>query len=336
MRNQSLVTILVVAQLVAVANPGLRGQEPTVADQVRYSRIFAKQLIYVGETEPAAPETQALLNAINESKLGSAAISSLEQFIVDHPDSPWIPSLRANLASRYRYLGKYSSALDHWQAAWELVKDSSGANARLIGDQILGEWTELLASLGRLELLDELATIGDRRQFSDLEFGRRYSNSRISLQFMKENPGRSYRCGALSLVNVAKALGQLDAVSEEIKTIPSPVSGFSLSDLLALCKRSNLEFVAVKRDAGSELVVPSLVHWRQNHYAAITEEKDGHYRVVDPTFGDPKWLTADTINAEADGYFIVPAQQKPGSWRIVPDHEALTIHRKDVTPENPP
>jgi ABC-type bacteriocin/lantibiotic exporter with double-glycine peptidase domain len=49
--------------------------------------------------------------------------------------------------------------------------------------------------------------------------------------------------------------------------------------------------VPVARNSGDELVVPSVIHFRQDHYAAIIAKKGDSYEVVDPTFGNRKWLT---------------------------------------------
>ena len=102
-----------------------------------------------------------------------------------------------------------------------------------------------------------------------------------------------------------------------------------------MAQSNHLDMIAVERPAGeTALVVPSVVHWKQNHYAAITEAKGGRYKVVDPTFlMSGQWLTADAINAECSGQFMVAATQVPQRWRVLGSMEIAQIFGKGF-PQN--
>src|SRR5207249_302039 len=69
----------------------------------------------------------------------------------------------------------------------------------------------------------------------------------------------------------------------------------------------------------------SIIHWKQNHYAAILEEKNGRYLVVDPTFGKPRWIKLADIQEEASGAFIVAKGSLPKSWRLLTTSETDQI-----------
>jgi len=97
---------------------------------------------------------------------------------------------------------------------------------------------------------------------------------------------------------VAKNL-RLQYDPRAVLKVPSPTNGFSMKALADLSRQLGLGLVPVVRGTDTKLVVPSLVHWQQNHYGAIVSRLGNLYKVVDPTFGQPRRLTADAINAEA-------------------------------------
>ena len=70
---------------------------------------------------------------------------------------------------------------------------------------------------------------------------------------------------------------------------------------------------------------PAVIHWGLNHYAAMLEERNGKYHVVDPTFAEDFWMSTVAIDAEASGYFMVPAGDLPTGWRTVTTEEAETV-----------
>ena len=72
--------------------------------------------------------------------------------------------------------------------------------------------------------------------------------------------------------------------------------------------------VAVQRVRGQDLIVPSVVHFRVNHYAAITARDGNRYKVEDSALEQPIWMDIQTINAEASGYFLIPLNQQQAGW----------------------
>src|SRR5438128_2505446 len=94
-------------------------------------------------------------------------------------------------------------------------------------------------------------------------------------------PQAAYRCGAQALSRVAGVLQPGNVNIPYLAEIPSPQVGFSLSALKALANQAGLNLVAVQRVRGQELIVPSVVHWRVDHYAAITPQNGNRYKVED-------------------------------------------------------
>jgi hypothetical protein len=319
-----------------------RGPEPppsgsSAIDRLAAGRYFPERLLWVGQTAPTEAESQLLESLLVNCRGRGAyeAVATLEEFLTALPDSAWAASLRCNLAYYYRVRGRYTLALAHWQAAWEATRHFETGTGRRIADYTLVHWTQLLASLGRVEELESLfAETGDRRM-SLLSWQHKWNKSLGSFAMMKRRPEVSYRCGTLALMRVGRILGAAVG-SGELAEIPSPSTGFSLSSLLAMAAQRGIAVEAVERVSGTELVVPSVVHWKQNHYAAITERRGEMYLVEDPTFGTPQSLRADVINEEASGFFLVPANQRPAGWRVLSNEEAELIYGKGMNSEDPP
>ena len=129
---------------------------------------------------------------------------------------------------------------------------------------------------------------------------------------------------------MGQALQPANEALEGLVEIPSPVDGFSLAALADLTKEYGLGLVAVRRTQGQDLIVPSVIHWRQNHYAAILQRQDGNYLVNDPTFGKPRWMQADAINEEASGCFLIPATQRTSNWQPLGTGELAAVHGKGL------
>jgi RHS repeat-associated protein len=154
--------------------------------------------------------------------------------------------------------------------------------------------------------------------------GQMFLTAREAYPTMLHNPGVAYRCGILALENVCQKLGAPRLNKTALHNTPSPASGFSIQELLALARDAGADLVARKRTS-DEIVVPSIVHWKEGHFAAILEQHGSSYLVVDPTFGYPVWLEGDVINAECSGYFIAELKSTPHNWSSVSDGEAAGV-----------
>jgi YD repeat-containing protein len=153
-----------------------------------------------------------------------------------------------------------------------------------------------------------------------------FQGAKDAYYLMRDHPGIAYRCGTFALKSVGEELQPTNHALEGLVGLPSPANGFSMATLMDLSKKCGLNLVAVRRTAGEDLVVPSVVHWRQNHYAAILQKQDDAYLVSDPTFGKEKWMTADAINEEASGEFLVPAKSEPEGWAKLARNDMEKIH----------
>ena len=288
--------------LVAAATP----TEPeSSAEKISQEQRLGRALVWLGATAPTENENQELLQIFGQLDQ-PVWQESLEKFLVKHPASPWAASLHHAYALFCRNTGRTTKALNHWEAGWALAKNDGSEPGRKLGGTILSEWMSLLSSLGRVETLRELAEAGDKWAFTDPQQREKFIGAKSAWQRMQAHPEISYRCGTFAL----KALGQQmqpgKASLESLVDEPSPLNGFTVEVLLRLAETNGLNLVAVHRPKGAELIVPSVVHWRQNHYAAILQKMDDNYLVSDPTFGTSKWLPREVIDEEASGVFLIP------------------------------
>jgi hypothetical protein len=306
-------------------------------DKLTHARLFPKQnLMWIGEQAPSEAESEELWEAlgVGSFKSFSDAAPGVETFIKAHPNSPWVPSLQANMGTYYKKSGYFTLALNDWQAAWNATRQMTDWRGKMVADYALVNWLQLLSSLGRTDTMKDLFDETANRQISG-PFQGFYSQSLGAYEMMLKRPEVAYRCGTYALDAVAQVLYGTNYF-KQIWEKPSPRTGFSMADLVAFSDANHLGMVAAERPNGRDLVVPSVVHWKLNHYAAIVAKKGDSYQVVDPTFLMSRWLKADAINAECSGQFLVPAKQLPEGWRILSQEEASHIFGKGWPGRKPP
>ncbi len=100
--------------------------------------------------------------------------------------------------------------------------------------------------------------------------------------------------------------------------------GTSLAEVAALAKQAKVLLEPVFRRLGDPVPVPSIVHWRVGHFAAIVGEANGLFQIEDPVFGHQAlWMTRAAVAAEGSGYFLTPrAKMLAARWRRVGGEEA--------------
>jgi RHS repeat-associated protein len=302
-----------------------QSEATNTAQTILQDQSLGQKLVWVGATEPAENENRELLDILRNLNTGDWR-QRVEQFLEQHPASPWAASLHHVYASYCRETGRTTKALDHWQSAWLLLKNDSSEQGKRLGNEVLTEWMSLLSSLGRLETLRELVAEGNKRVFNSPQQREKFVAARSAFQRMQQYPELSYRCGTFALKAIGERLEPGRSSLEALVDVPSPTNGFTLEKLSQLAEQNGLNLVMVHRPKGAELIVPSVVHWRQNHYAAILQKMDDNYLVSDPTFGTSKWLPREVIDEESSDVFLIPADKKPAEWTLVSNDEAKKVH----------
>lgn len=81
-------------------------------------------------------------------------------------------------------------------------------------------------------------------------------------------------------------------------------------------------------ESSGELLVPSVMHMRQNHYMALLDLEDGLIRAYDPMWGE-RHFRPEVLQVEASGHFLVAAKTElPAGWRrLSPEEMRTTLGR---------
>jgi RHS repeat-associated protein len=248
----------------------------------------------------------------------------MKEYVAANPNSPYTSWLENSLATMYRNAGRITPALNHWNTVWQRLKDTNDPESRKEANHALAGQAELLTMLGRVGELHDLLQSAEGRAISDPADRERIEKAREGYVMMLRYPELNFRCGTLALAEIArmqdKPASTIDALIQE----PSPKEGISLLRLVQLSRQYNLGLVAVKRTDSTPLPTPCIVHWAQNHYGALLEYRAdlGSYRAI---FGEPNWIAAPDVDAEASGYFLIPENQRPASWPVVSDAECSQV-----------
>jgi RHS repeat-associated protein len=308
----------------------LRATSIDYTHQVTQSWLFPDPLVWVGAQPPSQTESSEVLGVVGVFNSGGvqAGYLALGKFLAEHPHSAWTPDLEVHLAGYYRSEGRYTQALSHWETVWETTKNSKDIAGQKIAVEAFAGWTRLLASLGETQKLKTLFKELDTLHLPLGASATTIQETREGLAAMHAKPGNSYRCGSDALGHLAMTLQLNHQVVRRLFETDSPNGGFTMSELLALAETNGLAVEAVRRPIGAKLVIPGVVHWKLNHYAAIVEEKNDRYLVKDPTFEGQVWMDAATIDAESSGDFILPKDQVPQGWRKLSQAECENIYGK--------
>jgi RHS repeat-associated protein len=251
----------------------------------------------------------------------------MELYVANNPDSPYAPWIHNSLANVYRRSGRITLALSHWKTVWQQLKNSTDTDSRNEADHALAGQAELLTMLGRDGELHDLLESVNGRVISNPQDRQQLMKAREGYLTMTRNPGLNFRCGTLALAEIARMEGKPESTIDALIEESSPKEGVSLLRLAQLSRQYDLGLVPVKRTDTTPLPTPCIVHWAQNHYGALLEYNAnlGSYRAI---FGEPNWISAPVVDAEASGYFLVPENLKPSAWPVVSDSECSQVRGK--------
>ena len=310
-----------------IAAPFAMAEPPPDAVQARLAAgHFAEPLVATGPTYPAEDEALARAVAVYEKRARPDDFSSLTGFLRAYPSSAWRAAVLTDLGIDYLHYGYFSRALAAWESAWRERTTVTGNRAEALVDRALGELVRLTAALGHKERLEALLTeIGGRPVSGPAT--ELVQQGREALWVMNTDPKHLYLCGptALKMLMLSQH-ASLDAVRFLNKVRAGP-KGTSLAEVAALAAQAKLAYAPVFRRPGEEVPVPSIVHWKVGHFAAIVGERDGRFEIQDPTFGHQSlWVTRPALDAEASGYFLAPVKDAAkAGWREVDAGQAAHI-----------
>ena len=282
--------------------------------------------------DPTAIETTALATALAEYAQRSDPddCSSLTGFVAAYPTSAWNTALLTNLGLEYYNMGYYSKTLEVWSQAWELAKNVTELKGKAIADRAVGELAYMYARLGRITELRTLLKSVEDRAFSG-SATERITGAREGLWTMENRPEVAFLCGSFALRCIKFCLDPTNPSTELIQAFVSTHRGCSLLQIAELSQGLGLYFQMAFREADAAFVVPSVIHLKVDHFAAITRQEGDRYLLQDPTFGNDAWVTREALEAETSGYFLIPHGELGHGWRAVEVQEGETVWGKGST-----
>jgi RHS repeat-associated protein len=305
---------------------GLLGLHDAGQPTVTSIRAFEEPLIAIGGNSSTSSDS-TLITALQtfQHRKSYEDVSALTSYLEANPQSPWKFSLLANLGIIYRKTGHFSRAIDVWEKAWALGKgEPHDIQVQTLANRVLAELSSLLSSLGRKERLESLLTDIKGRAISG-SAGVMISAMRENLWLMKNKPGESFKCGPYALDSIRSFVNQKLTHDDLVLKAQSSSKGFSLTQVRDLSTGLKMNYQMAQRTPGADFIVPAVTHWKSGHYAALLKKDGDHYLTKDPTFGQEVWISAEALNDESSGYFLVPAGKLPSGWQPISDSLGNTI-----------
>jgi RHS repeat-associated protein len=315
----------------AIPSQAAEGANDTRTELYRLSAMqFAEPLLPTSET--TLEQDKALLAAVQQyqAKTNDDDYHALTDFVNAYPESGWRVALQTNLGLSYYQAGRFSMAIDAWEDAWRLGKNVTEPRGKALVDRALGELMRMHARIGHAQRLKELfSEMGDRPVAGSATEA--VAGAREGLWMMEHEPGISYLCGPMALKNMLLSQGVDPKKIAFLSDYRSGEHGVSLTEVGRLAAQAKLPHTLIKRSPEQPIPVPSVVHWKVSHYAAIIGESEGRYHIQDPIFGEDLWVTRDAIDQEASGYFLVPTHKLQAGWQPVQLAEADIPHGMGYT-----
>jgi RHS repeat-associated protein len=296
---------------------------------------FEEPLIATGST--SAREDKALLQALRSYRDRAVEddFTPLNVFLSDYPRSAWRVAVSANLGLLDYHYGYFSRAINAWTEAWQGGRTVTAPRGRALVDRAVAELARMHARLGHADALEVLfKEMGDRKVTgSATEI---LTGAHDGLWMMRHDPGVSYLCGPMALKNLLIAQGSTPKDVQFIEDYRSGPHGVTFEQVAELAAKAGFRSQLVRRSPGEPVPMPSIVHWKVNHFAAILGYANGRYHVQDPTFGTDLWITPRALDAEASGYFLVSQKAKVDTWKPVTANTAQAVFGMGYTNQQKP
>jgi RHS repeat-associated protein len=305
------------------------------AAAVTQAAHFEEKLVPIGTG--TAAENAELLALLDTYRMQTAKddFSAFEAFLARHPRSPWRFALLADMGLLHYHYGYFSRATAEWQEAWDLGRGSSDPEVKALADRMAGELLRMHARIGHADVLEAMITQLDGRALTG-QAAVDLKGARQGLWMMQNNPGVAYLCGPMALKNLLLSLGRPVTDLTFLDNYRSGPHGVTLAQVADLAAKAHIDFRLVHRDAGQPIPIPSVVHWKISHFAAIVGEENGRYHIKDPTFGDDLWVARGALDSETSGYYLAVGKLEQSPWRQVAMAEAATVRGMGYTNSNDP
>lgn len=267
------------------------------------------------------------------TKLGGRQNPETIRLLADHlaanPSSSHRVTLLQEKAAIEWMHGFFTEAVSSLKEAWQAGKAATGLEERQLAEAGLAELLGKLKAMGkRDEVRALLAEVKGREIGGYLQ--EHLWRAKETLWFLDNQAEQNVFCGFTAANKIFQPLGHrpiFPDVHDEAEKKEFVANGLSLYELRAHSHEADGDLRILKRTSPTApLPVPSVVHWKFGHYSAITEVKDGRYRIQDRHLGYDSWMTREAFEKEASGYLLASAKTTiPAGFAEVADTEAKTV-----------
>ena len=304
--------------------------QPSDQDLFEHS-LFSEPLIpSSGKSNPGENAALAQSLLAQAKNVTGSDFQPLEAYLAAYPQSVWRISLLTSLAENYRQGGLYTKAMNAWREAWTEGQNLTNPEIKPVVDGALVEYMVLNARVGRMEVLEELIPVAEKRHVQGGAM-QKLDDVKQALQRMKVQPETSFRCGPIAVELIRNILDHNDRSKFKVMSMPSTREGTSLAQLKKLATKLKMDFQVAKRSPGAEVLAPAVIHWKLGHFAALVAKEGKLWHLRDATFGQDIWISREALDEEASGYFLVRGGPLPSGWESVSDAEAATIQGKGAS-----
>jgi hypothetical protein len=236
---------------------------------------------------PSRTDRLSLEQAVNAYRAQSQAddFTVFDQHLKRFPESAYRISLLTNLGLQYYHYGFFSKAFSSWQTVWDARASAVNTPVKPLVDRAVGELIRMHARIGHADQVEAILTEVNGWPVAG-QATEAIAGAREGLWKMRNEWGEAYLCGPMALRSVLALVEPGNRQKKEtVERFRSGPHGVSIDEVAALAQKVGLNWQPVKRSSGAPIPVPSIVHWKVSHYAAIVGFEGGRYHLKDPTFG---------------------------------------------------
>jgi len=310
-------------EAVAAQAPSNANMSPAASIPQRYG-IFEEPLVAM--EAPAAVPGGLLLKAIeNYRGQGDALLTEpLEEWLAANASSPWVASIYLNVGLAHKREGDYAPARRAFEKSLAASAKALALRDRAVGERAVAELLDMELRLGHADAVAALLRTPQANWGGYAAAA--VSRAQADMASMKEQPEDVLRCGLIALSWLLRDQDPKSPAINKVLRERAGRDGIALDRLEAIAGNAGLAMHAVRRRAGEPVPVPSVVHWKEGHYAAVLGMKNGRYRVRDSALPDEILMRPEVLERQSSGYFLVA--QKAGQapqWKRVASVESAKV-----------
>ena len=305
---------------------------PRLVQEIYKTPAFPEPLVPMGKT--TRKEDQALLRALHryEHAHRDTNFAPLDIYLHRYPHSPWAVALWTNEGLIEQTRGYYDLALTHLARAWQKGRRAKGfSQESLVGYAV--------ANLARLEA--RFADVGSLTRLVKAVRGHAlmgpaaplFANAQQSLHSMQHEPELAFRCGPMALKGALVFLHPRRAPNEKLCVAPVTRHGMTLTRLQVLAHVVGLPYVMARPTKNAHFPIPSILHWRVNHYATLVGHTHGLYKVWDPGFNHAQWFTRKALLHETTAVLVPKSALRQG-FVVLSARQGRRIWGRGYTPSS--